>query len=129
MALGVAPKARAQPEKLEGEDKTGTEVGVFPLVGGDTDNGFGAGAIGSIANFDGKDVPYHYQLQFATFIATKGSPISPSYEDAYLNLIIPQTARRPTSPRNPSVVHARDCAAVLRHRQQHPDPEPDGRPA
>lgn len=90
IALGVAPAARAQPEKLEGEDKTGTEVGVFPLVGGDTDNGFGAGAIGSVANFDGKDVPYHYQLQFATFFATKGSPTSPSYEDAYVNLIIPQ---------------------------------------
>ena len=84
--------AVAQDTKLTAadEDKTGTEVGVLPLVGGDTDNGFGAGAIGSVANFDGESVPYKWQLQFATFLATKGSPIDPSYEDAFANLIIPQ---------------------------------------
>jgi surface antigen Omp85-like protein len=72
------------------EDKTGTEVGVLPLIGGDTDNGFGAGAIGSVADFDGTSQPYKWQLQFATFLATKGSPIDPSYEDAFANLILPQ---------------------------------------
>jgi len=84
--------AVAQDTKLTAaeEDKTGTEVGVLPLVGGDTDNGFGAGAIGSIANFDGESQPYKWQLQFATFLATKGSPIDPSYEDAFANLILPQ---------------------------------------
>jgi hypothetical protein len=72
------------------DDKVGTETGILPLVGGDTDNGFGLGAIGSIANFDGLSLPYKWQLQFATFIATKSSPLSPSYEDAFVNLIIPQ---------------------------------------
>ncbi|HEY0255292.1 MAG TPA: BamA/TamA family outer membrane protein [Kofleriaceae bacterium] len=81
--------ASAAPEK-DPEDKEGTEVGVFPLIGGDTDTGVGIGAIGSIANFDGKDVPYHWQLQFATFIATKSSPTDPSYEDGFINLIFPQ---------------------------------------
>ena len=84
--------AVAQDTKLEAADseKTGTEVGVLPLIGGDTDNGFGAGAIGSVADFDGKSQPYKWQLQFATFLATKGSPIDPSYEDAFANLILPQ---------------------------------------
>ena len=84
--------AVAQDTKLVAEDadKTGTEVGVLPLIGGDTDNGFGAGAIGSIADFDGVSRPYKWQLQFATFLATKSSPIDPSYEDAFANLILPQ---------------------------------------
>jgi hypothetical protein len=72
-----------------GEDKTGTEVGVLPLIGGDTDNGFGLGAIGSVASFDATHTPYKWQLQFASFIATKSFP-SPSYEDGFVNLIAPQ---------------------------------------
>jgi hypothetical protein len=85
--------AVAQDNKVvtaDGDTKTGTEVGWLPLVGGDTDNGFGIGAIGSIADFDGESVPYNWQLQFATFLATKGSPIDPSYEDLFANLILPQ---------------------------------------
>lgn len=80
----------AGPKVPEGEDKTGTEVGVLPLIGGDTDNGFGVGAIGSIASFDATHTPYKWQLQFATFIAVKDSITSPSYEDAFVNLIAPQ---------------------------------------
>jgi outer membrane protein assembly factor BamA len=76
--------ATAEPEQ------TGTETGLVPLVGGDTDIGFGAGAIGSIASFDGVHAPYRWQLQFATFVAAKADITSPSYEDVYLNLIIPQ---------------------------------------
>ena len=89
--LGFGGVASAQDNKVEAtDDKTGTEVGVLPLVGGDTDNGFGAGAIGSIANFDGKSVPYNWQIQFAAFAATKSSPFDPSYEDAFANIIFPQ---------------------------------------
>ena len=84
----TAPTPR--PEVTGDDDKVGTETGILPLIGGDTDNGFGVGAIGSVANFDGKSVPYKWQLQFATFIATKSSPLSPSYEDAFINLIMPQ---------------------------------------
>ena len=74
----------------EGEKKSETETGLLPLVGGDTDNGFGAGAIGSIASFDGKTLPYRWQLQFAIFVAAKSDPTSPSYEDTFVNLILPQ---------------------------------------
>jgi Omp85 superfamily domain len=79
----------AQPKVPEGEDKTGTEVGLLPLIGGDTDNGFGIGAIGSVASFDATHTPYKWQVQFATFIATKTFP-TPSYEDGFINVIAPQ---------------------------------------
>lgn len=94
-AIGMAsaqpnPPDQSAPVGSADADKTGTETGVLPLVGGDTDNGFGVGAIGSVASFDGESVPYKWQLQFATFVATKSSPLSPSYEDAFVNLIVPQ---------------------------------------
>jgi hypothetical protein len=79
--------AAAQPETPNSPE---TETGLVPLVGGDTDNGFGAGAIGSIASFDGKAVPYRWQLQFAFFVAAKTDPTSPTYEDSFMNLILPQ---------------------------------------
>ncbi|MBV8759291.1 MAG: BamA/TamA family outer membrane protein [Deltaproteobacteria bacterium] len=91
-----APKSSSQPEgrgattQPEGQGSSETETGVLPLVGGDTDNGFGGGAIGSIASFDGHTVPYAWQLQFAVFAAAKSSPTSPTYEDAFVNLIVPR---------------------------------------
>jgi hypothetical protein len=82
----LARVALAQPEQAA----PGTETGLVPLVGGDTDIGFGAGAIGSVASFDGVHIPYRWQLQFATFVAAKQDITSPSYEDLYLRLIVPQ---------------------------------------
>lgn len=82
----LARAAVAQPER----PAPVTETGLVPLVGGDTDIGFGAGAIGSIASFDGVHVPYRWQLQFATFVAAKQDITSPSFEDIYVNLIVPQ---------------------------------------
>jgi hypothetical protein len=86
----LAGSAAAQPAPEGESGKPGTETGLVPLVGGDTDIGFGAGAIGSIASFDGVHAPYRWQLQFATFVAAKADITSPSYEDIYLNLIVPQ---------------------------------------
>ncbi len=87
VALGHA--AAAQPDPVEDADTQGRETGVFPLLGGDTDSGFGAGAIGSIAQFDGTSRPYRWQLQFAAFVAFKGG-LNPSVEDGFVNLILPQ---------------------------------------
>ena len=71
-------------------DKDGTEIGVLPVVGGDTDHGFGAGAIGSIANFEGTSYPYRWRLEFAAFLAVKGSVTNISHADAFVKLVIPQ---------------------------------------
>src|SRR6185312_1580127 len=42
------------------------------------------------ASFDGHTLPYRWQLQFAAFVAAKNDPTSPSYEDFFANLILPQ---------------------------------------
>jgi hypothetical protein len=99
LSLAVAvlcPMRSARADVLgAGSDDTperpGREVGLFPLVGGDTDNGFGAGAIGSIADFDGVDSVYVWKLDFSGFYATKNAfPPSPSYIDGAATLTLPQ---------------------------------------
>lgn len=66
------------------------EVGLLPLIGGDTDNGFGGGAIGSVAGFGTHHVLYRWRVEFGAFYATKGSVLDPSYEDAYAQITLPE---------------------------------------
>lgn len=86
----AASVAAAPPTEVDAPAKDGTEVGVIPIVGGDTDHGFGIGAIGSIADFGGDSVPYRWHLEFAAFAAVKGSITSLSQADAFVKLIIPE---------------------------------------
>lgn len=93
-ALLLIPSlAIAQPPDVverEVPPKLDHETGILPLVGGDTDIGVGVGAIGSVAMFDNIHHPYRWQVQFSAFVATKSDPLSPSYEDSYVLLTIPQ---------------------------------------
>ena len=84
-----APPKRSDTAE-EPPPESGREVGLFPLIGGDTDNGFGAGVIGSVAVFDKTNPVYLWKLDFAGFYATKGFPPTPSYIDAATTLTIPQ---------------------------------------
>jgi hypothetical protein len=84
-SIHAAPNA----ETAAIEDKDGIEVGVLPLIGGDTDHGFGGGAIGSVASFEGTAVPFQWQLQFSGFVAFKDSA-DPAFVDAFATLIAPQ---------------------------------------
>lgn len=92
VACALLPRsARAAP--IDGSadaDKDGTEVGLLPLVGGDTDHGFGGGAIGSVASFEGTAYPYRWRLEFAAFLAVKGSVSNVSHADLFAKLIVPQ---------------------------------------
>jgi hypothetical protein len=63
---------------------------LLPLIGGDTDNGFGVGAIGSIALFDKTNPVYLYKVDFSGFYATKAFPPTPSYIDLAATLTVPQ---------------------------------------
>jgi Omp85 superfamily domain len=74
----------------EDEHKAGREVGLLPLIGGDTDNGFGVGAIGTIAEFDANNPLYRWKLDFAGFYATKTFPPTPSYIDGAIKLTVPE---------------------------------------
>jgi hypothetical protein len=100
LALGVvAPPARAAPPVVPAPDalvgpaatdtRDGIEVGGFPLVGGDTDNGFGLGVIGSVAEFELGRPRYAWKLDLAAFYATKRMPPTPSYLDVGVLLTVP----------------------------------------
>ncbi len=89
IACALVPRlASAAPDMVD--DKDGTEVGVLPIAGGDTDHGFGVGAIGSIANFAGTTQPYAWQIEFAAFFAVKDSITNLSHADAFAKLTVPQ---------------------------------------
>jgi len=95
-ALAVAQPVMAQPddqddaEPPKDEGRSKREIGLLPLIGGDTDIGIGVGALGSVAMFDAAHHPYRWQLQFSAFVATKSDVTSPSYEDAYAQITFPQ---------------------------------------
>jgi hypothetical protein len=86
-----------------------TEVGLLPVIGGDTDIGYGAGVIGSVAGLAPGFTPYKWKLEFAGFYATKTTPLHPSYEDSYLLLTFPELLdKRLRLEIRPSYTHESD---------------------
>jgi outer membrane protein assembly factor BamA len=64
-----------------------TEVGAFPLAGGNSDVGWGGGAIGSLTRIEPGFGPYRWRLEFnglATFQHTDEKGWSTPYQDYYL---------------------------------------------
>jgi hypothetical protein len=90
MAVTAIAAADVPVPAPEDEHKAGREVGLLPLIGGDTDNGFGVGAIGTIAEFDANNPIYRWKLDFAGFYATKTFPPAPSYIDGMIKLTVPE---------------------------------------
>ncbi|MDB4961900.1 MAG: hypothetical protein JWP01_1899 [Myxococcales bacterium] len=84
--LAVHPRP-ADAEEAVKEDR---EISVVPLVGGDTDHGFGAGALGSVAMFDPDHTPWKWKVEFGGFYAVKGNFPRPSFVDAYALITFPQ---------------------------------------
>ena len=62
----------------------------MPLAGGDTDIGFGAGALGSMARVDPAVRPYVWRLEGTAFVTVKraDSGVSSPYQDAFLQLTL-----------------------------------------
>ncbi|MDB4959624.1 MAG: hypothetical protein JWO36_7193 [Myxococcales bacterium] len=87
LAAGSSARAQSIDQPVVHSDR---EVGLLPLIGGDSDNGFGGGAIGSIAGYDHDREPYRWRVEFGAFYATKGPIFSPSYEDGYALITIPE---------------------------------------
>ena len=72
-----------------------TELGAVPLVGGDSDIGFGGGALGSLTWLEPKYRPYRRRLELggiATFKRSSGEWEAP-YQDFYLLLTDPHLLR------------------------------------
>lgn len=70
------------------------EVGLVPLVGGDTDHGFGGGALGNVTLFDRTRSPYRWKVEFGAFYAIKGEFTNPSFVDAYALITYPQLLQK-----------------------------------
>jgi hypothetical protein len=65
------------------------EYALVPLIGGDTDIGFGGGALGSVALLDPAYLPYRWKLEGAAFFTFKNDEgWSAPYQDAFLLLTI-----------------------------------------
>jgi hypothetical protein len=81
MAPDPAPPADAGPR---------TEYAIVPLAGGDTDIGFGGGALGSVARLAPGVQPYVWRLEGTAFVTVKrsGSGMTSPYQDAFVMLTI-----------------------------------------
>jgi hypothetical protein len=90
----INPTTKRRIEGLADEPDTikesKIEIGGLPLFGGDTDIGWGVGAIGNIAKLDPNATPYVWNLEFGAFYATKSGVLNPSYEDVYVLFTMPQ---------------------------------------
>src|SRR5687767_7228241 len=83
--------AHAEPEPLARK----TELGAVPLVGGDSDIGFGGGALGSFTWLEPTYRPYRRRLEaggIATFKHSSEGWEAP-YQDYYLLLTDPHVLR------------------------------------
>ena len=92
--LAVAARAGGDetPETKEVE-KEKTELNFFPLIGGDSDTGFGFGVVGDLAHLSPGYEPYRWRLEAGAFITFKpgdnGDAIQSPYQDVYLDLTLP----------------------------------------
>ncbi len=69
-----------------------TELGLVPLVGGDTDIGVGFGFLGSLARVDPAVRPYRWRIESAGFFSFKkpdGGSLTAPYQDAFVMATIP----------------------------------------
>jgi len=73
--LSVAPAARAEDaEESFDYDTPRLEPAGFPLVGGDSDIGFEAGAVGTFTRFGRGIRPYEWNMDILAAVSTKSGP-------------------------------------------------------
>jgi len=92
LALG---SAGAQADDAPTEPKT--EVGAVPLLGGDSDIGFGGGELSSITRLAPGYVPYRWRVESGALITFKGSAgdgLRVPYQDYYVRLTVPDLVPR-----------------------------------
>jgi hypothetical protein len=83
----LAGTVRADDTPTQGGHR---EYALVPLVGGDTDTGFGGGALGSLAQVDPAFRPFRWKLETATFITFRHGEggFSSPYQDLFALLTI-----------------------------------------
>ncbi|WP_394822212.1 BamA/TamA family outer membrane protein [Pendulispora albinea] len=96
MTMLAAPPAQAVEDDPSRVPRPKTEVDGVPIVGGDSDIGVGAGALGAITRLEPGRKPYLWRLE-AGLLATFKPPTSDAglrlpYQDYYLLLTLPYLA-------------------------------------
>jgi len=75
-----------------------TEVGVFPLVGGDSDIGFGGGQLSSVTGYAAGHSSYRWRVETGAFVSFKPPTGSDGwrspYQDVYFDWVIPEVVRK-----------------------------------
>ena len=86
----VTARALADASQPPGGGPLKNELTAVPVVGGDSDAGFGGGYMASYARVGGGYEPYLWRIQSATALLVKGSDrLELSYVDSYLSLDLP----------------------------------------
>ena len=90
LASGRAARADARDQGTAGPR---TELDFVPILGGNSDIGFGGGAVGAITRFSGTErqsVPWTWRVEGSTFASVRTSPnINIPYQDHWLLLTVP----------------------------------------
>jgi hypothetical protein len=79
------------PRAARADEPSSTELDVVPIVGGDSDIGWGGGAVGAFTKFaPGAERRWAWQLQASIFLTFVGSPsFGVPYQDHWLQLMVP----------------------------------------
>ena len=96
--LAMAGEARAAADAADGDASHAFESAVVPLLGGDTDIGFGAGVLGSLARLDPQARPFRWRLDGAAFATVKPRQLT-RYEWPYQDVFAVYTHNGLFSPR------------------------------
>ena len=71
-------------------DDAATELGVVPVIGGDSDVGLTLGAAGSLARFAPGAVPYDWRLEFAVITSVQPGASMVTHQDYHVGLVVPE---------------------------------------
>jgi outer membrane protein assembly factor BamA len=90
-AVGLANDARAEHHFHDHDE---TEVGFFPVIGGTSDVGFGAGFLAALAHFKAGEDRYTWRFELGALATYKphGGHSNVPYTDFYALVTIPQIA-------------------------------------
>lgn len=67
-----------------------TEIGVVPILGGDSDVGLTLGAAGSVARFAPGADPYDWRLEFAVVTSVQPGSSTVTHQDYHVGLVVPE---------------------------------------
>jgi hypothetical protein len=87
----VAASVASAPREASADEPSSTELDAVPIVGGDSDIGWGGGGVGAFTKFaPGPERRWAWQVQASVFLTFQGSPsFAVPYQDHWLQLMVP----------------------------------------